>query len=535
MNKKTSKLPILLSVLAATALAFWACQSLDTTNFNAPDTASALGTPEDVETLIRGSMLTWWGGAQNGSGIEHMETMADALTWSWGNYGSRAMSSEPRIAYPNRSDWRYRAAITLPWNDFYSALSAASDGLRQIDGGLEIIDATRTHRARAFAKFVQGLCLGSLACFYDQAFILDETIDLEKDVLELQPYDQVMDAAIATLEEAANLMETGTAFDLEEDWINGLTPSNVELAQITHSYIARFLAQVARTPAERAAVDWGKVRSHAERGITETFAPVGDGTEDDWWHSVQWFHNDRGDTWGRVDYKHIGGSDESDGYQNWLNTPVASRQEFDMVTSDLRITGMTIPNFEGLDVDGGTYIGNFGPSPFRPARGTYHFSKYGYYRYEEHQLSGGSNPMPVFTVEENDLLIAEAMLRAGDTAGAAAIIDKTRVTNGGYPSAAGAPVGDPGDPRSPLPGSSLWAMLKYEKGIECLQTGFGLEYFDNRGWGDLVVNTPLHAPLPAEELEVLQLKLYTFGGGGDGSAPGNPQIPKVSPRRLRPH
>ena len=55
-------------------------------------------------------------------------------------------------------------------------------------------------------------------------------------------------------------------------------------------------------------------------------------------------------------------------------------------------------------------------------------------------------------------------------------------------------------------------MLKYEKGLECLQTGFGLEYFDNRGWGDLPTGTPLHAPVPAEELEVLQLDLYTHGG-----------------------
>ncbi|MFQ5617284.1 MAG: hypothetical protein ACE5GO_12600, partial [Anaerolineales bacterium] len=381
MHKNINKLTLFFSVLVVSGLGFWACQTLSTNNTNEPDTVRALGTAEDIESLIRGSILQWWAGAQNQYGIEHMATMGDALSYSWGNYGSREMSSEPRIAYPNRTDWRYSSALRLPWNDFYGALSGASDGLRQIRSeGLEIVDATRTHRAEAFAKFVQGLCLGSLACYYDQGFVLNETVNLETDVLELQSYQQVMDAAIAALEEAANLMETGPAFTLEDDWINGLTPDNLELAKITHSFIARFLAQVARDPGERAAVDWAKVKSEALKGITEDFAPVGDGTEDDWWHSQQWFHNDRGDTWGRVDYKHIGGADESGGYQAWLALPAAQRQEFDMVVSDNRISGMTIADFEGRDVDGGTYIGNFGPSPFPPSRGTYHHSKYGYYR-----------------------------------------------------------------------------------------------------------------------------------------------------------
>lgn len=518
MYKKINKLTIFL-VLVAMGLVFVACQSLNTANTNEPDTARALGTPADVESLIRGSILQWWLGAQNGSGIEHAATMADALTYSWGNYGSREMSSEPRIAYPNRTDWTYSGALELPWNDFYGALSATSDGLKQIrDEGLEITDAVLTHRAEAFAKFVQGLCLGSLACYFDQAFILDETVDLATDVLELKSYQEVMTVAIAALEEAANLMETGPAFSLEENWINGLTPDNLELAKIVHSYIARFLAQVARDPAERAAADWVKIKSEAMKGIDEDFAPVGDGTEDDWWHSQQWFHNDRGGTWGRVDYKHIGGADESGAYQNWLNTPVAQRIEFDMVTSDKRISGLTIKDFNDEDVDGGTYYGNFGPSPFPPSRGTYHHSKYGMHRYEQNQLSGGSNPMPTFLVVEIDLLIAEAFLRMSDGPNAATLINKTRSANGGYTDLTGAEaIGNPADPRSPS--TSLWAMLKYEKGLECLQTGFGLEYFDNRGWGDLPTGTPLHAPVPAEELEVLQLDLYTHGGSTGRVAP----------------
>ncbi|MFQ6115647.1 MAG: hypothetical protein ACE5NG_16425 [bacterium] len=128
----------------------------------------------------------------------------------------------------------------------------------------------------------------------------------------------------------------------------------------------------------------------------------------------------------------------------------------------------------------------------------------------------------IFLPEENDFLIAEALLwTGGSDEEIAAIIDKTRVNNGGYPPAMEVTSGrgDVRDPRSPLPGSSLWAMLKYEKHIEILMTGAGVEYYDNRGWGDLVTKTPIQWPVPARELEVLREEIYTFGGGGPGSAP----------------
>ncbi|MGH7457171.1 MAG: hypothetical protein ACRENG_37825, partial [bacterium] len=55
--------------------------------------------------------------------------------------------------------------------------------------------------------------------------------------------------------------------------------------------------------------------------------------------------------------------------------------------------------------------------------------------------------------------------------------------------------------------------------LECLMTGAGLEYFDNRGWGDLASNSAIESPIPAKELNILLQELYTFGGGGPGSAP----------------
>jgi hypothetical protein len=49
----------------------------------------------------------------------------------------------------------------------------------------------------------------------------------------------------------------------------------------------------------------------------------------------------------------------------------------------------------------------------------------------------------------------------------------------------------------------------------------GTAFFDARGWGTLVEGTPIHFPIPARELETLNLPAYTFGGiGGPDAAPG---------------
>jgi hypothetical protein len=47
----------------------------------------------------------------------------------------------------------------------------------------------------------------------------------------------------------------------------------------------------------------------------------------------------------------------------------------------------------------------------------------------------------------------------------------------------------------------------------------GLEYFEKRGWHDLAGLTLLHFPVPALDLETLQLALYSHGGGVGDSAP----------------
>jgi hypothetical protein len=135
--------------------------------------------------------------------------------------------------------------------------------------------------------------------------------------------------------------------------------------------------------------------------------------------------------------------------------------------------------------------------------------------------------VPFVLPAENDLLIAEALVRTGgDKARAASLINTTRVGRGNLPALSG--------------GSSandLLAAIFYERDVELMGVGAGQGWFDRRRidknltygsipigntWGfrggsGLQLGTPRHLPLPAKELETLGLPVYTYGG-----APPNP-------------
>ncbi|MFB0516640.1 MAG: hypothetical protein ACETWG_08550, partial [Candidatus Neomarinimicrobiota bacterium] len=509
-----------LKILAMLGLVIWVIgciETLEVENPNDPDTQRTIASPSDVEALIAGSFRTYWFATEHWTCPLGLTTIADENSSSWGNEGMKDLSSEPRVAFNNTTAYASKGHIEVPWYDLYGAISAVNDGLRAIldpDDPMEIgTDGEHTPRAIAFARFIQGLSYGFLAEMFDQAYIVDETDDLnaialgEVDV-PLSPYGEVMDAAIGYLGDCIAEC-SGEDFTTPDTWINGVALTSDGLARLAHSYTARFMAAVARTPTERAAVNWDGVKTHVAAGIQEgeDFGPVGDG-----W--INWYSWYREITWGpygwmRADYKTIGLADTSSGYQNWLDTQVAKRDEFLLYTADRRVTGCTAcPDSEG------TYFSYNGASPFQVARGTYHFSMYAYEGYRDLAYYGNV-PMWTMTHVEMRLLEAEAEYRLGHKAAAADIVNETRVTNGELP----ALTGDEDD---------FFEWLKYEKGIETFARQVGLFYFDRRGWGDLVTGTPLHFPVPAKELEVGQLPLYTHGGTTGDYAPKRIPTTRVS-------
>ena len=126
---------------------------------------------------------------------------------------------------------------------------------------------------------------------------------------------------------------------------------------------------------------------------------------------------------------------------------------------------------------------------------------------------------------ELQFIAAEANYRLGNRDAAMAHVNMSRA-RGDLPPFTDpngvAPGGDRCVPQMP-DGScgDLWEAYKYEKRIELFHYGFGTEYFDDRGWGDLVQWTWEQVPVPGSELELLLMEVYTFGGPGGQSSAGD--------------
>ncbi len=515
-------------VVAILTITIVGCQDLSVENNNAPDRTVAFAQPGDVTNLVKGTFADYWGSIQYcGNGPLMFSTIADENSSSWANWGMRDMSSEPRIAWDNSSTYSRASSTSFPWFDNYRGISNTNDALQAIaraeaeesvDNNIFTREGHDTARMKAFAKMNQGLMHGSLSLIFDQAFIVDENVDLENDELELNPYMQVNQAAIQMLEEARAIAQSNSfSFTAAEDWIWGLDVTSDDLVKLINSFIARLQIQVARNETERAAVNWSNVISLVDAGITQDFSPIGDDDGAVEWDCLKFYGQD-GRTWSRADYRTIGPADESGGYTDWLSKPLRDRLVFDIITSDRRIVGD--PNDPTVDGSDFQYQGNNGPFP--PARGTYHYSSHNHMRYQYYNTAEGNGAMPHMIVAEMDMYKAEGLLRTGgSTMVVADLINKTRVERGMLNPASGSdPAGTSKDAQSHLDSASLWAKLKHERRIETFQTAAGLPYYDDRGLGDLVSGTPIHFPIPGSELETLGLQSYTFGGvGGTGGAP----------------
>jgi hypothetical protein len=141
-----------------------------------------------------------------------------------------------------------------------------------------------------------------------------------------------------------------------------------------------------------------------------------------------------------------------------------------------------------------------------PSRGIYMQSPYYHSRYKFYART--SNPhatgaVPYILAAESDLANAEALVQTnGDLSLAAQLINNTRVTRGGLP-----PVSASDSKQT------LLDAITYEREVETLSTD-GFTFFQLRHVDDLRDGTLRHLPIPAKELETLQLPIYTFGGVG---------------------
>ncbi len=493
------------------------CVDLDVTNLNEPDRDRAISSPTDIEALISGAFQAWWQTSHHSYPASALSTAADAHSSSWGNWGMRDSGWEPRKSYNNDPSYSYRGMAQTPWNFSYRSLAAVRDGLLAIEGGQRIQEGDgpdHTERAVVFGKFVQAMSLANLAVLFDRAFVVDESVE-DVASLELVSYEQVWDSAEEKFGEVIS-MARGSGFVIPSAWVgfNGDWTGDY-MADVARAFRARYRTQVSRTPAERDAVDWNSVLADVSGGISKDFSGNYDGNNWAWARSKH--HTAHYTGWARIDYRTIGPADASGGWETWANATADAKRPFDIDTDDRRITG-------GAPDLSGKYIRYMGNSPFPADRGIYHYSNYIDWRWRFLYENNWEGEYPDMTSIELDFLAAEANWRLGNKAPAMEVVNKYRTQSGELPPFADpdgvAPGGDRCVPQL-VDGScgTLWDALKYEKRIELFHYGFGTEYFDDRGWGDLVSDTWVQLPIPGSELEILLLEIYTFGGpGGEGAA-----------------
>lgn len=507
--------------MVAVGLLLSGCQDLDVVNPNNPDRDRVLATPEDVQSLISTQMVRFYRNVQFNYPNGALAAMVDNTTGGFLDYAVADLSEEPRVAWNNSSLNTRDAVNRQPWYNFYEIISSVNDGLRAIDGGLEIVNAAgvdNTPRARAFAKLLQGVAHGYLGLLFDKAQIITEDTDPETmDLTAFEPYDVIVDAAIAMLDESIAISQSNSfTIPGSQEWINGQQMSNTELAQLANSYAARIIANSARTWEERAAVDWNEVIRRIDNGITRDFAPDGqlESWESDHRRLLARVRARPGDHW-RMDYYAVGPADTTGQFQIWANTPSQDRMPFQMETPDRRIQGPDGP------ADLGTYFGYDSNTLWPAARGTYRWSFYYYLRSGEGE-SWYLGPQPTMTVTEMNLLKAEALIRLGRAEEAVPLINDSRVNNGQLPPVT---VEGPEDNHACVPRQidgdcgSLWDAWKHEVHVEMAGIESQQIYYWLRGNLQMQEGSPVHFPIPGRELENLGLPLYTFGGSAGGGAP----------------
>ncbi len=531
------------SLLGAGALLFsaLACQDLQVTNPNNPDREVVVNSPTDVESLISTSFRRWFNLTQNTTPSTALACASDEFTSGFTDYGSHEQGLEPRNAIDN-GPIAANSPNRAPISTAFSIIGGVNIGLQAIQKyDLKIYSGSTdvTSRAQAFGKFVQGITHGWVALLYDQSWIYSESVDTDTvrfvpgstQVQDLvRPYTEVKDTALAELTAALAIAQAGS-FSLPGEytaaWVPGVPMSNTEFAKLIRSYMVRIMVYSARTPAERAAVNWNQVITLIDQGITQDFAPMGTPDILESWYKHR-AARERTTTPGdfmRVDYQAIGNADQGNAFINWYNTPWANRNPFIMTSvQDQRIikspTASCTSSQSNAHANQGKYIGCHVATIFSAARGTGQRSYYFF-----HRLGAGTSyntgPLLAMTVDEMRLLKAEGLIRLNRAVEAVPLINVTRVANGGLP-----PVtidGVPGPNCTPrkYDGScgSLWDAYRYEKRIEGMGVDPGVGHWDARGWQAMVVNTPLNYPMPGNELELMGIPLYTTGGGQKDSAP----------------
>jgi hypothetical protein len=543
-------------VLAGLVGAVAACASLDVENPNAPDRTRALGQAADITSLLSGGFYNWYFAQQDFPPSIPLGAVASHNSMSWGNWGARFYSSVPRRGFQNDpTDVNSNVLVEVPWYNNYAALVSANLAIGQAQN-TSIFPATDPDLAAtskmlvAASKFIQGATLSNIALYFNQGFVVDENTPAGSTPPFVGP-DSVKKAALAKLD-AAIAATAGMTTSLPQSFLNNTGWTGAQLAQVANTEAARLITYFPRTAEQLAAMpasDWAKAEAYARAGIT--FNPSITGNNTNWYDGYKYLGEDW-DTWMRVNQRVVAELDPSQptryaydcpiagtGCTNPAPKPVSPDNRYDATAHDDASAGaLATKDFIYITYDN-----------FNPSRGRYHFSQVGHNRYGYHgdlaADGGGLGVVPFRITAENDLILAEALVRQNkNLPEAATLINKSRVTRGGLPALTGTAAdlalstgfATPSGTCAAIPctvygnyavtaGSLQEKLLRaifYERDIELMNSSAITPFYDARRTNRFTTfsvsalndlkDSPRQFPVPAKELSALQKELYTIKG-----------------------
>src|SRR6267142_5206882 len=206
------------------ALGFLACKdTLVVQDVTDPDRDRALGRPADVETFI-GSTYAQVQNATLGGSNDDVQTQLQVMgmenTSALANFAMGPRGAIPRTPIENTRNSTGDVGNFRDFTVLHRAERMATIGIARLNV-LTLGSPAQDARARAFARFVQGVALGDLALTYDSASIVSETDDPQA-IVPLSAYPAVMAVALTMLDSAITIARAApTAFPLPNIWFNG--------------------------------------------------------------------------------------------------------------------------------------------------------------------------------------------------------------------------------------------------------------------------------------------------------------------------
>lgn len=534
-------------------------------NTNSPDVVRVYSTPASVEGVVLGLGSQFWSGFQGSSEGMNVQSKNIALETygSVANFGMNTRNAIPRSEINNDRGNSVQTGNARDFSTFSKVTRNATTAIQAIDrlvAAAKAAGATNAFgspaqdaRDRAFAFFINGAALGYLAMAYDSAAIVTPSVPSDV-VPDLSFYPDVAAAGLALMDTAIAITNSANAsvgtggFPLPSIWFNGLALTQAQFTQFIRAHQARIRAGVARTPTERAAVNWTQVIAdgNAAAAFGDFVVTIGTG----WPCAYDCSQMEVSAGWGEISPMYSFMADTSGAYSAWLATPIFSRNSAILVqTPDTRWPqGATrLAQQTNSPLPSSTrYITN------RNAGGDVSGDVWGTSFYDNTRwwklanvAPVGQGPYTYISSKEMTMLAAEGYIRTGNLASATALINASRATAGlpaiavpasatvaitpataGAFSAQGCVPQVPNSSGNAASCGNILEAMKYEKRMETQHTGYMQWFADSRGWGDLIVNSPLQWPVPNGEMDARVHPFYNsskskvVGGGVAVAAKG---------------